>query len=136
MQEEPDVAGTPAGSPPDGAETNGRAILNGTDAAAEADERDERPADETLDLEESGNLPGTPSAPPAEPRVAHSAVEAEVDENAGLVATFPEVALPPKQYFQEEPVWLPPEFEAQEERAVSPPLDAPPAGCPPPSSRC
>jgi hypothetical protein len=55
-----------------------------------------------------------------------------VEENSGLIATMPEVARPPRQYFQETelPTWLPPEFEQQEQRAVSPPLGRSPGRLP------
>jgi hypothetical protein len=58
--------------------------------------------------------------------------EQAVEENAGLIATMPEVARPPRRYFHqpELPTWLPPEFEQQEQRAVSPPLGRSPGRLP------
>jgi hypothetical protein len=52
------------------------------------------------------------------------------DENTGLVATLPDAPRPPPQYIREEPAWLPPEFAAQQERAVSPPLGRAPGRLP------
>ena len=51
-------------------------------------------------------------------------------QNIGLVSTFPEAALPPRQYFQEEPAWLPPEFERQAAPVLSPPLGRAPGRLP------
>lgn len=134
-QEEPDVAAS-ASPPPDGSEANGHA--NGVTApseaatpedAAQAFTREELAADQTPDLDTPQVAQDTIEAA-SDVVIAAPPAPEPVDENAGLVATFPEVALPPRQYFPEAPAWLPPEFEAQEERAVSPPLGRAPGRLP------
>lgn len=98
------------------------------EAPAEAMEPAEEPAEVALVVSQTSVVP-TAAEPEAPVGTPSDGAEAE-GENAGLVATLPEATLPTKRYFQEEPAWLPPEFEAQQERAVSPPLGRSPGRLP------